>query len=324
MQKTLEWNPQVKIIVSDVDETIAAVYTPAEPEMIQALASVLTEIKLLILISGHGLHGILSRITDQLPSQLRSKILIGHCSATEVWGFNPDGTLHSVPYYSLYKDKLTPTQKTAWRTVINQLIEEFKLKVYSTRPKPQFIEDSKGDPLSIMLDDRGPQITFEVVNGTKLTGEQLQALGYEAQDLKATYDFRSILMERAKMLLAEAGLPISPRLAGVYAIDFCLDGVSKTTAIHYILQSHEILDRLGITPKDLNDPTHFEIWGDKFSTLQGGTDRHMSEALPKEVRSIDFREEDPAEFLPGYNTVIWPGERHLHQGLLEYLQSRKY
>jgi hypothetical protein len=49
----------------------------------------------------------------------------------------------------------------------------------------------------------------------------------------------------------------------------------------------------------------------------------MSEALPKEVRSIDFREENPDEFLPGYNTVVWQGEKHLHHGLLEYLQTRK-
>jgi hypothetical protein len=48
----------------------------------------------------------------------------------------------------------------------------------------------------------------------------------------------------------------------------------------------------------------------------------MSEALPPEVRSIDFREEDPSEFLEGYNIVLWDGQHHLHHGLLEYLQSR--
>ena len=48
----------------------------------------------------------------------------------------------------------------------------------------------------------------------------------------------------------------------------------------------------------------------------------MSEALAPEVRSIDFRQEDPAEFPEGYNIVLWDGLERLHFGLLEYLQSR--
>lgn len=42
----------------------------------------------------------------------------------------------------------------------------------------------------------------------------------------------------------------------------------------------------------------------------------MSEAVDPEVRSIDFRDEDPSEFLAGYNTVLWQGKHRLHQGLL--------
>jgi hypothetical protein len=38
--------------------------------------------------------------------------------------------------------------------------------------------------------------------------------------------------------------------------------------------------------------------------MSGGTDRHMSEALPESVRSVDFRQENPAEFLEGYHTVM--------------------
>jgi hypothetical protein len=72
----------------------------------------------------------------------------------------------------------------------------------------------------------------------------------------------------------------------------------------------------------MNRPEQIEIWGDKFSSVCGGTDRHMSEAVDPRVRSIDFRDEDPSEFLPGYNTVLWQGKHRLHHGLLEYLQSR--
>lgn len=48
----------------------------------------------------------------------------------------------------------------------------------------------------------------------------------------------------------------------------------------------------------------------------------ISEALPKEVRSISFRQEDSREFLEGYNIVLWDGQKHLHEGLLEYLKLR--
>lgn len=51
-------------------------------------------------------------------------------------------------------------------------------------------------------------------------------------------------------------------------------------------------------------------------------DRHISEALPKEVRSIDFRKENPKELPAGYNIVVWNGKKQLHDGLLEYLASR--
>lgn len=66
-----------------------------------------------------------------------------------------------------------------------------------------------------------------------------------------------------------------------------------------------------------------EIWGDKFSTVKGGTDRHIAEALPKEVRAIDFRRENPKEFLEGFNIVVWNGAKEKEAGLEEYLQSRK-
>lgn len=82
------------------------------------------------------------------------------------------------------------------------------------------------------------------------------------------------------------------------------------------------MSQLELTNTILVEPLYMEIWGDKFSTVRGGTDRHISEALPKSVRSITFREENPDEFLDGYNTVVWDGENHLHHGLLEFLKSR--
>ena len=101
-----------------------------------------------------------------------------------------------------------------------------------------------------------------------------------------------------------------------------VEGVSKTTAVKTVLEESEILNSIGLNKNDLKNYENVEIWGDKFSSIRGGTDRHMCEAVDKRVRAIDFREENPEEFPKGYNIVVWDGEKHLQEGLLEYLQSR--
>jgi len=130
-------------------------------------------------------------------------------------------------------------------------------------------------------------------------------------------------MEHAAGLLRAAKVPVTPQPDGNFAVDFVIQGVSKATAIKTVLHDPAVLATTGLKPGDVQNPHELEVWGDKFSVVHGGTDRHMSEALPPEVRSIDFRPENPAEFPAGYNIVAWDGEHHLHDGLLEYLRSRK-
>lgn len=320
--ENMEWNEKVKLIISDVDETIADLYTEATPEMIAELEKILSENKVLFLISGQSVKSIQWRIVDHIKKDLRKRIIIGHCSGAEVWGFGEDGNLRDLPFYSLYETALSETQKQSWRDVIQELVKEFKLKTLSTMPITEFEKKTKGDPLSVMLEDRGPQITFEIVNGYDLSPEQAQKLEVEIPQTHGQYDLRIPILERAEKLLAEKGLPITPRLAGVFAIDFALKGVSKTIAVKNVIEHDSILSSLGIHKSDIENPESMEVWGDKFSVVRGGTDRHISEALPKEVRSITFREEKPEEFLEGYNTVVWKGGKHLHDGLLEFLKSR--
>ncbi|OGL30842.1 hypothetical protein A3F37_00130 [Candidatus Saccharibacteria bacterium RIFCSPHIGHO2_12_FULL_41_12] len=212
--------------------------------------------------------------------------------------------------------------KEAWREVIEQLVREFVLRAHPAQPKIDFWDTIGRDPLDIMLDDRGPQITMEVVNGTDLTDEQLSKLSYPVPITHGKRDLRTAIKERSIKLLKEAGVPITPRFGGNFALDFAVEGVSKTTSIKSVLMKPEVLSTIGLKLEDVQNPAELEVWGDKYSVLHGGTDRHMSEALPPEVRSIDFREEDPSEFPEGYNIVVWGGEKHLHYGLLEYLRSR--
>jgi len=318
----IKWNDKVRMIISDVDETVADLYVRAEPAMIKELERLLTEDRVLFLITGQSVKSVQWRITDYISKNLRKRILIGHCSGVEVWGFDEVGELRMPPYYSLYETTISELQKKEWRKVVRELIEEFKLKVFQTMSISEFRKKTNGDPLSIMFEDRGPQITFEVVNGYDLSPEQVQKLEDKMPFIHKQLDLRIPILKRAEQLLEEKNLPITPRLAGVFAIDFAIKGVSKTTAVKYVIEHGSIMSSLGFHATDIANPENIEIWGDKFSMTQGGTDRHISEALPKQVRSITFREEESKEFPKGYNIVLWDGRRHLHEGLLEYLKSR--
>jgi len=217
---------------------------------------------------------------------------------------------------------MTEQAKVNWRELVAKVINEFELKVYPAMPLIEFYKVAGRDPLSIMVEDRGPQITFEVVNGYDLTLKKVNRLRFNVYKTNERYDIRIPIIQFAKELLNEHDLTVSPRLGGVFAVDFVVNGVSKTTAISKILNNKVVLDFLDLNKTVLKDPTNIEIWGDKFSVVNGGSDRHMSEALPKKVRSIDFRKEDPEELLRGYNIQVWPGKYELHNGLLEYLRMR--
>ena len=324
MQPTgqITWNSQVRLVLSDVDETIAEVYTPALSGMIQELSSLLNDGCKLFMVTGGSLARVQKDITNVLEPALRTGILISHCSGSEVWGFNQSGELRDKPFYSAYEDSFTPELKQKWRSAIAQLVGEFGLRVHPAQPKVDFWQKIGRLPHDIMLDDRGPQITMEVVNATDLTLEQLTQFKQTIPLTHGKYDLRTAIQTRAVKILAEANIPVTPRFGGNFALDFAVAGVSKTTSITTVLSDEQILSTIGLKPVDIISPDRLEVWGDKFSQLHGGTDRHMSEALHPSVRSIDFREEDPAEFPTGYNIVVWTGQQHLHHGLQEYLNGR--
>ena len=320
---TIKWNDKLRLAFSDVDETIADVYTPADPEMITELSSFLRGGSKLFMVTGGSLARVQRDITNQIDPSLRHDILVSHCSGAEVWGFTDNGQLRDKPFYSVYEDTFTPEMKQTWRDIVAQLVQEFAFRPHPAQPKIEFWEHIGREPQDIMLDDRGPQITMEVVNGTDLTDEQLTQFALDVPLTHGRRDLRTSIAQRAVQLLTEAKIPITPRFGGNFALDFAVEGVSKTTSIKSVLTMPEVLATIGLQPDDVTNPQELEVWGDKYSVLHGGTDRHMSEALPPQVRSIDFREENPAEFPEGYNIVIWDGTKHLHDGLLEYLQSRK-
>lgn len=321
MSGKIAFNQQLRLAFSDVDETIADVYTPADSEMIAEISLYLQDGAKLFMVTGGSLARVTKDITDHIVPSLRHDILVSHCSGAEVWGFTETGSLRDEPFYSVYEDTFTPNMKESWREVITQLVDEFGLRTHPVQIKKDFWNTVGRDPLDIMLDDRGPQITMEVVNGVDLTEAQLAELRYPVPLTHGNRDLRAVIKNRSEELIKKAKVPITPRFGGNFALDFAIEGVSKTTSIEFVLKNKEVLATIGLKPEDVQNPAELEVWGDKFG-VSGGTDRHMSEALPPQVRSIDFREEDPTEFPQDYNIVVWDGEKHLHDGLLEYLKSR--
>lgn len=323
----ISWNNSVKLILADVDETIADVYTNAVPEMILELTQILKEGKSIFFITGAGFQSVYERIIDFIPKEYRKKILIAHCSGAEVCGFDEKGDVNKEPYYSVYDKKMNEDQKLEWRRLIDQLVGRYGLETNPTMPVKEFQKKVGNNPQAVMKADRGPQITLEFVNAYDLNDEQVKELQNKLNIIipktHGTYDLRIPVFEQAEKLFQSAGLPITPRLGGIFALDFALEGVSKTEAIKQILGNSDILETLGLTLKDLEEPKNIEIWGDKFTIRKGGLDRQMSEAVNPLVRSIDFRQEDIEEVQGEYNIFIWDGKHHLHNGLLEYLQSRK-
>ena len=232
--------------------------------------------------------------------------------------------MRPAPYYSTYENSFSPDQKQRWRTTTAQLLGEFGLRPHGVRPPRQFLDEVGSDPLDIMFHDRGAQITLEMVNANSLTAEQ--AMRLTARNLVPTsdgvFDLRHAVVARANEVYDQQSLPVTARLGGVFAVDLAVRGVNKATAVRHTIENPHVLDSVGLSAAELQNPASIEIWGDKFSKVNGGTDSHMSEAVDPRVRSIDFREEDPREFIEGYNIVVWDGSHHLQDGLLEYLQTR--
>lgn len=141
MTPSITFNDQIKLILADVDETIADVYCPAEPEMITELNKVLAEGRILFLVTGGSFKRVQAGIIEKVEPSLRHRILVSHCSGAEVWGYNTNGSVLDKPYYSLYDIKMSNEEKRMFRVIIQQIVDEFKLRTHPVMPKLQFIEE---------------------------------------------------------------------------------------------------------------------------------------------------------------------------------------
>jgi hypothetical protein len=317
LPRTVFRNQKLRLVLSDVDETVADLYRQAESGMLDALTQLLDQGIVLALITGQSVGNVEQRVIMNLPARLRSRVVVSGCSGAELWGYSAIGERNIAPYYTAEK-ALSVAQKKAWRLVTRQLITEFRLIPSLPMPIADFRHRYGEQPWQVMLDDRGPQITIEFPNAYALSEaayEQMQrrlGRGFDGRDLRIP------VQQRAQQLLAAHAVPVTPRIAGVFALDLAIADIDKARAVEEAL-TPSVLRDLGLGP----EPPHaeeMEVWGDRFSQTSG-TDWQMCKPIDRRVRALSFRDEDPAEFPEGYNIQLWNGEHRLHAGLLEYLQG---
>jgi len=312
------WNDQLRLVLSDVDETVADLYRPAEPRMLAALSRLLDQGIALVLITGQSVENVEDRVVMRLPAPLRRQIAIGACSGAELWGYSSAGNRNERPFYTA-DNVLTDEQKTAWRDVVQQLIREFRLLPSAPMPVADFKRQFGEEPWRVMLDDRGPQITFEFPNACPLSAtvrkDMCDRLGIPFDG----HDLRVPVSQRARQLLEAHAIPVTPRLAGMFALDMAIAGIDKSRAAEEALRP-AVLAQLGLGTTVLG-PDEIEVWGDRFSG-HAGTDWLMCKPVDRRIRAISFRDEDPKDFPEGYNIRLWDGAHRLQAGLLEFLEGR--
>ena len=306
-------------VISDVDETIADLYLPAEVPMLEALTELLSLGTKLVLITGQSVDNVERRVVNLLPSIYRNHILVGHCSGAELWGYDTDGKRLTTPHYSMYQGQMSSEMVRAWRETIKMVLDEFKLQVLPTMPLRQFNEEVGDDPWVVMYEDRGPQITIEFVNAYCMNNSQQNRYSDRLGRKVSGNDLRSEVKARAENLLNKASVKISPRLAGIFALDFALENVTKANAVRAAFQN-DLNFVQEVDKPCMNNGHLFQVWGDKFS-VKDGTDWHMTVAMPQSTLSISFRNENVEEMPSGYYVRQWGGKNRLHHGLTEYLKS---
>ena len=297
----IHWNEEVRLIIADVDDTIAPVYHDIAREMVKEIEELLiTGIKF-FLISGQSIQNICARIIRYIHPELRNSILVAHCNGAEVYCFDREGKLCEKPVFTILD--YVQVDKRKWKEVLQQIREHFGLEYIYTNKVDEFKAQVGDSPKAIMVEDRNVQISMDFVNGV------------------GTTDVRFEIMEYAHKLLEEYGLKVVPHLGGDGAIDFNIEGVSKSRPIEEIISFSDKFDF------NINGKIHMahvdevEIWGDNFSLSKGAADFAMCKGLPESVRTLCFRE--CQDYSKQYNICVWDGNRKLSEGVLEYLQSRK-
>lgn len=317
----IKLNSDIKLIFSDVDQTLTDIYTDIDMKLVNCLERLLKIGVKIVLLTGQDIAEVDRRIISKFAKHLRINFLVGACSGTELWKYEADGELGK-SFYNLYETGATMTEKKLLRDIHKKVVEMYKLNLINPLPIEEYKKQFGNDSNKVVFIDRGSELSYEFMNLNNDTGSRYDLKNMSGHTFFNHELFRQEFVSKFNDHLEKYKLPFSARLAGEFSVDVVLAGVNKGVVIRYIMEHDEILNRLGLEGAQENRYKEIEVWGDKFSKIAGGTDWYMSQALDPRVRSISFRKENPQEFLPGYNIIIWDGQKTLQNGVLEYLERK--
>jgi hydroxymethylpyrimidine pyrophosphatase-like HAD family hydrolase len=317
-----KWNDKVKLIISDVDDTVAPVYKNAFPEVIREIEKILSGGTVIFFLSGQSYTNVYCRVVEHIDPKLRHRVLLGVCNGAEVFGYDMDGNKIDNPVFSVEKSRQMNFDMVKLEKVIDTILHEFNLVPHPVMDIDVFKKITNSDPLNIMMENRKLQFTFDFINGINFSNYSLPANCPDC--LADALDIRIPIINRAKQLLNLNGLDVEPYLAGTFAIDFNIKGVNKSLPIENLISPGKSFAIYKSGKIIYSDPNEIEIWGDSFSIIKNGSDVFMSKAAPPECRTISFRYIESDELPGNFNIVVWDGIHQLYDGLLEYLNTRNY
>ena len=196
-----------KLVVFDLDGTLAESKSALDAEMAKLLRELLDVAKVAI-ISGGDLPQFQKQVVGHLPKtdRLDNLLLLPTCG-TKFFQYDGD-------WRKLYSEDLSDQQK-------KRIVTELEGAVHATGFQPK---ETWGE----RIEDRGSQITYS-------------ALGQEAPlDAKKTWDPDFSKRKKIKEVLDDTLADFSVRLGGTTSIDVTLPGIDKAYGIHKLRDVLEI------------------------------------------------------------------------------------
>lgn len=299
---------EVKVILTDVDDTVAEAFCEVSQEMVAALEQLLERKMIIFFISGQSFDNVYSRVIQKISEKWYEQIAVSPCNGAEIYRFiKGKGWIRE---YSILDEQVKMGELSV---VADFIIQRFQLCSIPAHTMEVFRANSRGNPCEVMVGNRGVQIAFDFVNGIE---PKLFGLSF-VQEKGQVDDIRPLIAREANQFAKENGYHVVAHVAGPYAIDLVFDGVNKGLPIQKKISFGESLSckiEQGIV---LQNCKEIEVWGDSFENANG--DIQMSLALPPEVRTISFRKLSKENRLATYNIVEWNGQYSCNLGLLEYL-----
>ena len=304
----------MKLVISDIDDTLAEPFKPASPSLMALLIFMLEEGLCLFLLTGQGFNNAFERIVKQIPKNLTHRVFLGYCNGAQVCRFEGHQALE---VFNAVEDLGLDINVDFVSRALEEVSKTYQLTYVRTRSLNTFIDVAleSGIGTSVMLDDRGIQISLDFICAlaSRESGVFTAIDDVDAIRQGVVGDLNHYFSHNCPYYEAKYG--------GVSAIDIGLKGVNKGLPLRRLLKKANQFS-VSANVIEYSSFEDIEIWGDSFSIDPWGADRSICVHLPY-VRALSFRDlvADDLQGLPRLQR--WSGASRLSEGLLEYLQVEK-